>query len=146
MARVHCAHEMDDMARRLSQPLVSGRQNLGALVQDGVGAWCFGGACGDQLRLQLGQFGLELTVDHDERTNYAAGVAVAGGDQIIDFRIELGHKKSPATLSDGFKYRLGLASILNNTGVLGPFLSVDDYRLRGSFWDCRIHRRLSAIA
>jgi hypothetical protein len=31
-------------------------------------------------------------VDHDERTNDAAGVAVAGSDQIIDFRIELGHK------------------------------------------------------
>jgi hypothetical protein len=89
-------------------------------VQDGVGGWRLCGARGNQLGLELGQFGFELTVDHDERANNAAGIAVAGGNEVIDFRIELGHKKSPAKLSDGFNYRLGLASILNNTGVLDP--------------------------
>jgi hypothetical protein len=87
-------------------------------VQDGLGGWGFGGARGDQLGLQFGQFGFELTVDHDERAHNATGIAVAGGNEVVDFGIELGHKKSPAKLSDGFKYRGGLASILNNTGVL----------------------------
>jgi hypothetical protein len=88
-------------------------------VQDGVRARDFGSARGNQLSLEFGQFGFELTIDHDQRANDAPGIAMAGSNEIIDFRIELGHKKSPATLSDGFKYRGGLASILNNTGVLG---------------------------
>jgi hypothetical protein len=61
-------------------------------VQDGVGNRRFGGACGHELRLQVGQFGLQLTVDHDERAHNTAGITVAGGNEVIDFGIELGHK------------------------------------------------------
>ncbi len=140
---------VDDLVRRVSNQPQSDRQDLQGRrrsVQNGVNAWRFSGARGDQLRLQLSQFGFKLTVDHDERADDAAGIAVASGNEIIDFGIKLGHKNSPATLSDGFNYRLGLASILNNTGVLGCILSVHEYRLRAPFRDRRIHSRLSAIA
>jgi len=61
-------------------------------VKDGVDVWRFSSARRDELRLQIGQFGFELPVDHDERAHDPAGIAVAGGNQIIDFGIELGHK------------------------------------------------------
>jgi hypothetical protein len=54
-------------------------------------------------------------------------------------------KKSPAALSVAFNNRLSVASILNDTGVVGVIANVHEYRLRAPFRAQRIHTRLSAI-
>ena len=61
-------------------------------VQDGVRGWRCSGACCQELNFQLGQFAFKLPIDHDECANDATAIAMAGSNQVIDFRIELGHK------------------------------------------------------
>jgi hypothetical protein len=43
-------------------------------------------AC-SHLGAQLGQLGLELLIDEDECGYATSGVAMAGGDEIVDFRV-----------------------------------------------------------
>ena len=59
---------------------------IGQSVQNGVHHLLIKRTRG-YLRTQLGQFGFELLVDEDERSNGTTGVTMAGGDEVIDFRV-----------------------------------------------------------
>jgi hypothetical protein len=55
-------------------------------VQNGVRRLLIGRARG-HLRTQLGQFGLELLIDENKCGNGPTGIAMAGGDEIVGFRV-----------------------------------------------------------